>query len=46
MNLSEVDLMNLDAFERGVPHEMFRVLRNESPVHWHEEQGGPGFGQT
>jgi cholest-4-en-3-one 26-monooxygenase len=43
MLLSDVDLTNLDVFEEGVPHEMFRVLRNEAPVHWHEESDGPGF---
>jgi cholest-4-en-3-one 26-monooxygenase len=43
MRLSDVDLTNLDAFERGVPHEMFRLLRREAPVFRHEESDGPGF---
>jgi cholest-4-en-3-one 26-monooxygenase len=40
MKLSEVDLNNLDTFEQGLPHEQFKVLRNEAPVHLHE--GAPG----
>jgi cholest-4-en-3-one 26-monooxygenase len=43
MQLSDVDLNDLDAFERGVPHEWFRLLRREAPVHWHEEPAGPGY---
>ena len=41
MKLSDVDLNDLDAFERGCPHDMFETLRREDPVHWHEEPGGP-----
>ena len=36
MQLSDVNLNDLDAFEHDVPHEMFEVLRREAPVHWHE----------
>jgi cholest-4-en-3-one 26-monooxygenase len=43
VKLSDVDLTDLDAFERGVPHEWFALLRREDPVHWHEEADGPGF---
>jgi cholest-4-en-3-one 26-monooxygenase len=43
MQLSDVNLTDLDAFERGVPHEMFDVLRRKAPVFWHEEANGPGF---
>lgn len=43
MQLSDVDLTDLDAFEEDVPHEMFRVLRREAPVHFHAERNGPGF---
>jgi len=43
MNLSEVNLNDLDVFERGCPHDMFDTLRREDPVHWHEEPGGPGY---
>ena len=43
MQLSDVNLNDLDVFERGVPHDWFRLLRREAPVHWHEEQSGPGY---
>ena len=44
MQLSDVDLMDLDAFVEGKHHEIFKLLRRESPVHWQEEpDGGPGF---
>ena len=41
--LSEVDLLDLDAFVAGRHHAMFRTLRAEDPVHWAEEPDGPGF---
>ncbi len=40
MKLSEVDLNNLDTFEKGTPHDQFKLLRNEAPVYRH--RGGPG----
>jgi cholest-4-en-3-one 26-monooxygenase len=43
MQLSDVDLTNADLFQEAVPHEMFRLLRREAPVFWHEEKAGPGF---
>ncbi len=44
MQLSEIDLCDLDSFANGVPHEAFKVLRAEAPVHWHREPAdGPGF---
>jgi cholest-4-en-3-one 26-monooxygenase len=43
VQLSDVDLTDLDVFEQRVPHEMFAVLRREAPVYWHEKNGGPGF---
>ncbi len=44
MKLADVDLCNLDQFETGVPHHVFKLLRAESPVHRHAEpNGGPGF---
>ncbi len=43
MPLEEVDLLDLDRFVRQEHHEMFRTLRAESPVHFHEEPDGPGF---
>jgi cholest-4-en-3-one 26-monooxygenase len=44
MKLADVDLCNLDQFEIGVPHHVFRLLRAEAPVFRHPEpSGGPGF---
>ncbi len=43
MQLRGVNLTDPDIFQQGVPHEMFRVLRREAPVYWHEEPSGPGF---
>ncbi len=43
MKLSEVNLNDLDAFERGCPHEMFDLLRREAPVFWHQDAQGPGY---
>jgi cholest-4-en-3-one 26-monooxygenase len=39
------DVSHPDTFENGFPHELFRELRRESPVHWHEGDhgGGPGY---
>jgi cholest-4-en-3-one 26-monooxygenase len=40
-----MDLSNPDSFEHGFPHDHFRRLRKEDPVHWHEGDiyGGPGY---
>lgn len=39
-----IDLSDHDAFVAGVPHEAFRRLRKEDPVHWNPEpDGGSGF---
>ncbi len=43
MKLSDVDLNDLDLFERHTPHEMFALLRREAPVYWHPESDGPGY---
>lgn len=40
MKLSEVDLNDLDVWEQRTPHEQFKVLRHEDPVHRHV--GAPG----
>ena len=40
MKLSEVDLNDLDTFEKGTPHEQFKLLRAEAPVYRHA--GAPG----
>jgi cholest-4-en-3-one 26-monooxygenase len=43
MELTDVDLLDLDAFVTGDHHRMFEVLRSESPVHWTDEPDGTGF---
>jgi cytochrome P450 len=43
MNLSGIDLLDLAHYADGPPHELFRRLRDEDPVHWHGERDGPGF---
>ena len=43
MKLADIDLLNLDTFVEGVPHEAFEFLRNEAPVYLHPEPNGPGF---
>ena len=43
MQLSDVNLTDPDIFQRGTPHEMFKLLRREAPVFWHPESDGPGF---
>jgi cytochrome P450 len=43
LTLDDVDLADHDNFVPGVPHEMFRLLRREDPVHWQKESDGPGF---
>jgi cholest-4-en-3-one 26-monooxygenase len=39
------DVSHPDAFASGFPHEVFRELRRESPVHWveHDWEGGSGY---
>jgi cholest-4-en-3-one 26-monooxygenase len=41
--LDGIDLLDMDRFVRGEHHEMFRRLRAEDPVYWHDEPKGPGF---
>ena len=44
LTLDDVDLISPDVYLRGVPHDMYRVLRREAPVYRHPEpDGGPGF---
>ena len=38
-----IDLLDLDRFTEGVPHEWFTWLRANDPVHFHPEPDGPGF---
>jgi cytochrome P450 len=42
--LADVDLADLDVFERNEAWGMFDTLRREAPVHWNpEHDGGSGF---
>ncbi len=44
VSLDQVDLADLDVFERGEAWGMFDTLRREDPAHWTEERdGGSGF---
>jgi cholest-4-en-3-one 26-monooxygenase len=43
MTLPGVDLLDLDRFQRGEHHEMFRRLRAEAPVSWHDHPSSRGF---
>ncbi|MGH3053885.1 MAG: hypothetical protein ACRDL7_02785 [Gaiellaceae bacterium] len=44
MSLADIDLLDHALYARsGPPHELFRRLRAEDPVHWHPETAGPGF---
>jgi cholest-4-en-3-one 26-monooxygenase len=40
---NELDVYDLDTYVHGIPHDRFRRLRSERPVHFHEEPGGKGF---
>ena len=42
-DLSDIDLMDPDAFVRMEHHEWFTRLRAEDPVHWYEDAPGEGF---
>jgi cholest-4-en-3-one 26-monooxygenase len=41
--LHDVDIFNPDVYLNGVPHDQFRRLRRDAPVHFHAEPGGRGF---
>ncbi len=43
MKLSEVNLLDLDLFVNGDPHQAFALLRREAPLYWHERENGRGF---
>jgi cytochrome P450 len=42
-DLSSVDLTDLKLWADGPPHDLFARMRTESPVHWNNTAGGPGF---
>ncbi|MFM7247279.1 MAG: hypothetical protein ACKO2Y_07420 [Actinomycetota bacterium] len=35
--LAGVDIITPEIWEEAVPHDAFRRLRREDPVHWHPE---------
>ena len=41
--MTGIDLLDPASFSRGQPHDQFRWLRANDPVHRHEEPDGPGF---
>ncbi len=43
MELSEIDLTDLDLFVHGDPHSAWKLLRDGAPVYWHERRRGRGF---
>ncbi len=43
MVLDDIDLNDLDVWERGVPYDWFRLLRDEAPLYWQEEYEGRGY---
>ena len=43
MKLSEVNLLDLELFVNGDPHQAFALLRREAPLYWHERENGRGF---
>jgi cytochrome P450 len=43
MELSEIDLTDLDLFVHGNPHIAWQMLRAQAPVYWHERKPGQGF---
>jgi len=47
IDLTGIDLTDLDLFAGGFPHDVFTKLRTEAPVHWHPPTGhtpdGVGF---
>jgi cytochrome P450 len=43
MELSEINLTNLDLFVHGNPHLAWSSLRAQAPVYWHERKPGHGF---
>jgi len=43
VDASQIDLLDLDRFTEGIPHEWFTWLRKNEPVYHHDEPDGPGF---
>src|ERR1700683_5146550 len=39
----EIDLVSAASYANGQPHEQFRWLRENDPVHWHPQRDARGF---
>jgi cytochrome P450 len=39
----KIDLISASSYANGQPHEQFRWLRQNDPVHWHEQTNAKGF---
>ena len=39
----QIDLLSPASFAAGQPHDQYRWLRENDPVHWHEEPRGRGY---
>ncbi|MEL6983138.1 MAG: cytochrome P450, partial [Actinomycetota bacterium] len=39
----EIDLLSVTNFAGSQPHDQFAWLRDNDPVHRHDEPNGPGF---
>lgn len=43
MDKPRLSIVNPDTYVNGVPHDEFKYLRDNDPVHWTEEPEGRGF---
>jgi len=43
LTLDDIDLTDLDVWERAVPYDWLTLLRREAPLFWQPEQDGRGF---
>ena len=41
--LQDVDLIDPDQYQHGLPHDTWTLLWKEAPVFWHEGRDFPGF---
>ena len=41
--IPHIDLVSATAYANGQPHDQFRWLRDNDPVHWHEQKDARGF---
>jgi cholest-4-en-3-one 26-monooxygenase len=43
VSLDDINLLDLDRFQRLEHHEMFKRLREEAPIYWHDHPAAKGF---